>query len=88
MKRCIRSDDRFRVFNPIRAESIGLTRSDGDFIMKHETEINYVKNRIKKLEMDFAGFASLLIQAGIVEIATEDGQQVFRVKKVKFEDNT
>ena len=56
--------------------------------MKHETEINYLKNKIKKLEVDFAGFASLLIQAGIVEIATEDGQQVFRVKKVKFEDNT
>lgn len=56
--------------------------------MKHETEINYLKNKIKKLEVDFAGFASLLIQAGIVEVAEEDGQQVFRVKKVKFEDNT
>jgi len=56
--------------------------------MKHETEINYVKNRIKKLEVDFAAFASLLIQAGIVEVALEDGEQVFKVKKVKLEDNT
>ena len=50
--------------------------------MKHETEINYLKNVIKKLEMDFAGFASLLIQAGIVEVAEQDGQQVFKVNKV------
>jgi hypothetical protein len=35
--------------------------------------------------MDFAGFASLLIQAGIVEVATEDGQQVFKVNKVKLD---
>ena len=88
MKRYIKNNDRFRIFNFTRAESSRFTGSDGDFIMKHETEINYVKNRIKKLEMDFAAFASLLIQAGIVEIAEEDGQQVFRVKQVKFEDNT
>ena len=54
--------------------------------MKHETEINYVKNRIKKLETDFAAFASLLIQAGIVEVALEDGNQVFKVKKVKLDE--
>ena len=54
--------------------------------MKHETEINYVKNKIQKLELDFAGFASLLIQAGIVEVAEQDGQQVFKVNKVKLDD--
>lgn len=53
--------------------------------MKHETEINYLKNKIKKLEMDFAGFASLLIQAGLVEVVEEDGQQVFKVNKVKLD---
>lgn len=56
--------------------------------MKHETEINYVKNRIKKLEMDFAAFASLLIQAGIVEVAIENNEQVFKVKKVKFDEQS
>lgn len=50
--------------------------------MKHETEINYLKNRIKKLETDFAAFASLLIQAGIIEV---DGD-VFKVHKVKLDD--
>ena len=55
--------------------------------MKRETEINYVKKRIQKLEVDFAAFASLLIQAGVVEVAIEDGQQVFKVNKVKLEDN-
>ena len=54
--------------------------------MKHETEINYVKNKIQKLELDFAGFAGLLIQAGIVEVAEQDGQQVFKVNKVKLDD--
>ena len=48
------------------------------------TEIQYLKKRIVKLEMDFAGFASLLIQAGIVEVIDEDGQQVFKVNKVKL----
>jgi len=54
--------------------------------MKHETEINYVKNKIAKLEVDFAGFAALLIQAGIVVVDEIDGQQVFKVNKVKIED--
>ena len=54
--------------------------------MKHETEINYVKNKIQKLELDFAGFAGLLIQAGIVEVAEQDGQQVFKVNKVKLDE--
>ena len=54
--------------------------------MKHETEINYAKKRIQKLEMDFAGFASLLIQAGIIEVAEENGQQVFKVNKVKIDE--
>ena len=52
------------------------------------TEMNYVKKKIAKLETDFAAFASLLIQAGIVEVALEDGEQVFKVKKVALEDNT
>lgn len=50
-----------------------------------KTEIQYVKNRIVKLEKDFAAFASLLIQAGIVRVDEEDGQQVFVVNKVKLD---
>lgn len=49
------------------------------------TEVQYLKKRIAKLEMDFAGFASLLIQAKIVDVVDEDGQQVFKVNKVKLD---
>lgn len=52
------------------------------------TEINYVKNKIKKLEQDFAGFASLLIDAGIVEIQHDGEEFVYKVHKVKLDDNT
>lgn len=54
--------------------------------MKHETEINHLKNKINKLEMDFAAFASLLFEAGIVEAVEENGIPVFKVKKVKLEE--
>lgn len=47
------------------------------------TEIQYVKKKITKLETDFAAFASLLIEAGIVEVVEENNERVFRVKKVK-----
>ena len=47
--------------------------------------MQYVKKKITKLETDFAGFASLLIQAGIVEVVEENGEQVFRVNKVKLD---
>ena len=47
--------------------------------------MNYVKNKVAKLETDFAAFASLLIQAGIVEVVDEDGEQVFKVNKVKLD---
>ncbi len=49
-----------------------------------KTDIQYLKKRIAKLEMDFAGFASLLIQAGIVEVIKVEGQEVFRVNEVKI----
>ena len=47
--------------------------------------MKYVKNKVAKLETDFAAFASLLIQAGIVEVVEEDGEQVFKVNKVKLD---
>ena len=49
------------------------------------TEINYVKNKIKKLEEDFAGFASLLIESGIVEVEEQDGNLHYKVNKVKLD---
>jgi hypothetical protein len=49
------------------------------------TEMQYVKNRIQKLEKDFAAFASLLIQANIVRVEEEDGVQVFKVNQVKLD---
>lgn len=52
-----------------------------------KTEMAYVKNRIAKLERDFAAFASLLIQAGIVRVDEQDGEQVFAVNKVKLDGN-
>jgi hypothetical protein len=50
--------------------------------------MQYVKNRINKLEKDFAAFASLLIQAGIVEVKEEDGVQVYAVNKVKLDEQS
>jgi hypothetical protein len=49
------------------------------------TEITYLKKKIAKLETDFAAFASLLIQAGLVEVIEEKGEQVFKVNKVKLD---
>ena len=46
------------------------------------TEMAYVKKRIAQLEKDFAGFASLLIHAGIVEVKEVEGERVYAVNKV------
>ena len=54
--------------------------------MKHETEINHLKNIIKKLEVDIAGFGGLLIQAGIVEVAEAEGELIYKVNKVKIDE--
>jgi hypothetical protein len=49
------------------------------------TEITYLKKKIKQLETDFASFASLLIQAGLIEVVEEKGERVFKVNKVKLD---
>ena len=51
-----------------------------------DTEIQYVKKKIAKLENDFAAFSSILIQAGIIEVYEEDGQQTYKVNKVKVDE--
>ena len=56
--------------------------------MKHETEINYVKKKIQKLEADFAGFASLLIESGIVEVEEQNGELRYKVNKVKLNEQS
>lgn len=56
--------------------------------MKHETEIKYVKNKINKLENDFAGFASVLIQAGIVEVEDQGGELRYKVNRVKIDEQS
>ena len=50
------------------------------------TEIQYVKNKIQKLEADFAGFASLLIESGIVEVEEQNGELRYKVNKVKLDE--
>ena len=49
------------------------------------TEITYLKKKIAQLETDFASFASLLIQAGLIEVVEEKGERVFKVNKVKLD---
>ena len=49
------------------------------------TEITYLKKKITQLETDFASFASLLIQSGLIEVVEEKGERVFKVNKVKLD---
>ena len=51
-----------------------------------DTEIQYVKKKINKLEDDFGAFAGLLIQSGIIEVVEENGERVFKVHKVKLDE--
>ena len=49
------------------------------------TEIQYVKNKIKQLESDIAAFGRLLLDSGIVEVEMEDGKLTYKVNKVKLD---
>ena len=49
------------------------------------TEITYVKNKIKQLETDIAAFGALLIESGLVEVETENGELRYKVNKVKLD---
>ena len=50
------------------------------------TEINYVKKKIKQLEEDIATFGRLLLDAGIVEVQYQGEEFVYQVHKVKLDD--
>ena len=52
------------------------------------TEINYVKNKIKTLEADIAAFGRLLIDSGIVEVSMEDGELNYKVNKGKLDEQS
>ena len=66
----------------------GYEAAEKALTMKHETEINYVKNKVKKLEDDFAGFASLLIESGIVQVEEQNGELRYKVNKVKLDEQS
>ena len=50
------------------------------------TEINYVKKKIKQLEEDIATLGRLLLDAGIVEVQYQGEEFVYQVHKVKLDD--
>ena len=50
------------------------------------TEINYVKKKIKQLEEDIATLGRLLLDAGIVEVQYQGEEFVYQVHKVKLEE--
>ena len=49
------------------------------------TEIQYVKNKIKQLESDIAAFGRLLLDSGIVEVEEQNGELHYKVNKVKLD---
>ena len=52
------------------------------------TEINYVKNKIKTLEADIAAFGALLIESGLVEVTMESGELRYKVHKAKLDEQS
>lgn len=52
------------------------------------TEINYVKNKIKQLENDIAAFGALLIESGLVEVENQGGELRYKVNKVKLDEQS
>ena len=53
--------------------------------MKYETEIRYLKNRVKELESNIREVLVLLMQAGIVRIDKENDLPVYKINKVKLD---
>ena len=47
------------------------------------TEITYVKNRIKEVQEEMKNVLLILIESGIVEIVEENGKKVYKVNKIK-----
>lgn len=53
--------------------------------VKHETELRYLKNRVKELEGNIREVLVLLMQAGIVRVETENDMPVYKINKVKLD---
>lgn len=47
------------------------------------TEITYVKNRIKEVQEEMKNVLLILIESGLVEIVEENGKKVYKVNKIK-----
>lgn len=47
------------------------------------TEISYVKNRIKEVQEEMKNILLILMESGLVEIREEDGKKVYKVNKIK-----
>jgi predicted transcriptional regulator with HTH domain len=47
------------------------------------TEITYVKNRIKEVQEEMKNVLLILIESGMVEIVEENGKKVYKVNKIK-----
>lgn len=47
------------------------------------TEISYVKNRIKEVQEEMKNILLILMESGLVEIKEEDGKKVYKVNKIK-----
>lgn len=72
-----------KVSIPTRASGSSLVYiQDIGVRMKHQTEINYLKNRIQDLSNDMAALIKMMVDAGFVEV---DGKDIV-VHKVKLED--
>ena len=54
--------------------------------MKHEGEIRHLKNRIVEMEKNIREVLILLMQAGIVYVAEEEGIKVYKIRKVKIDE--
>ena len=62
-------------YSPVYIQDIGVR-------VKHQTEINYLKNRIQDLSNDMAALIKMMVDAGFVEV---DGKDII-VHKVKLDE--
>lgn len=53
---------------------------------KDSTEMRYVKNQIFEMRKEMRDLLVALMAAGIISITEENGQQVYKINKVKLDD--
>lgn len=52
---------------------------------KDNSEMRYVKNQIMEMRKEMRDLLVALMAAGIISIADENGQQVYKINKVKLD---